>query len=1319
MLCSFGAFPTFPTQPSTCARVTPKRRRRPQRATELRLIMRSYMYDRSLVLVLNDPIYQPKRTNNFYTLHQQDMFLSFQRLRQINSKSRGAAVPAIGAGANVADADDESNSHCSMVTPVTDASPTNVADLFDIPFDPEPEDDAAVDEENATEENSNVVEDDVVAEPTVPQQITVLQPAAGSNEKKLRCHPHQLKFIKDCRDRIDAGKCPELYVDWTNIAPTKPRYGKGAKKIEAADMYVKPYACWAPHLLLAGGTYRPWCPTCETNEHVDVHRAWWVDHPLVMHSLAPPGMKYLDTFRYPCTKCGKRFRGTNTKSLALDDTNEVLAAFRIYMMPRCAVEEDLYLYVVKRLLDPTAHIAQHLREMVIQKYICDLLEFLASIKLNRIKLVGQSNTIVVASDHHQPALDNFAVQRSEIQAASEETKQIVEDKRQLRRLESKLKPLESKVNDSIDLQRLCDAKKAKKSGTVNIKLGPAKIEGIMGQGFTTAREILSAWDSGDRAKQEKLLSLVSGRPAQKSGVVKSWVEAIRSEFNNRIKKRDDLKAEVDELKAKIRDAEASTPMNHVAHRRLQIEDGSVGEATARQLPTFSTPWSRNGYNARSLSRRLVEDIKNSYFAARMPLMVQRMASLGGTILSIDTQYGTAKRITVYHNGSYFHPFNGYTTIMNEFGEIIWWGMITGSESITELAPRLAGVKERLNKKQGPDSVKVIFVDNCCHVRAKLQAIFGPNVLVLLDHFHWLKRWDPVLRDKKSSEAALFRNLMSRALLLVTRDEYNRKKAQLTEKLKKKNPPRLPSPVEILKASNTTTPRPEELKKRILAVISYTQIADATKLAANQQLEEDDATRAKLTLKDSSILQKTMKDQLKHINCLCYPENMAMHIQAPNGNEHVASQSSKNEALHQNVNRRFLQSSRIGVGTARRGIWSYFDRRNADANVRRRGAEDYETDNIESLALVNSLAKDNGYGLPFPDVSIPSNPLTEEKMGFDLGIGATGNPDYQAEENNNIDAEEEEEGGEEGNADDEEADHRNEAAEEENANDIHQRLTGAVFANEISPSPNTITAFTAMANGQPWIPFNLDKNDAVSKEERDLFNKMAPKYDRNATPSKATTGYNLFRDAWNEEAGKRYTDYMTNRSSKLIMRKTTKQLQDHFDARAAQMSASLLCQASADANRESLRRTMRDTRKVTAAPPRFQVAPARFPIVDPNSIPTGRPTTANSNITMSGVTRRADSSAPFAVPPPASKRARRESSIAGSGTRKPDARRICNTCGRRKQDHNHNAYGTSCDFTTCGKCKSRVYEHMVRGVSMGFECTLSNPKQSEEYYDNIK
>ena len=88
------------------------------------------------------------------------MFLSFQRLQEISRrKSGGATGLATGTatGGTNPNAEDN-NSQCSMITPMTDASPTNVADLFDIPIDAD--EDLAIEEENANEENSNTIEDE-------------------------------------------------------------------------------------------------------------------------------------------------------------------------------------------------------------------------------------------------------------------------------------------------------------------------------------------------------------------------------------------------------------------------------------------------------------------------------------------------------------------------------------------------------------------------------------------------------------------------------------------------------------------------------------------------------------------------------------------------------------------------------------------------------------------------------------------------------------------------------------------------------------------------------------------------------------------------------------------------------------------------------------------------------------------------------------------------------------------------------------------------------------------------------------------------------
>ena len=118
-------------------------------------------------------------------------------------------------------------------------------------------------------------------------------------------------------------------------------------------------------------------------------------------------------------------------------------------------------------------------------------------------------------------------------------------------------------------------------------------------------------------------------------------------------------------------------------------------------------------------------------------MIQSMTQLGGTILSMDTTYDVAAHIFVTMDGKSFKPWKGMTT-MNEHNETIWWALVTNPESLQELDPSLQKLVVWLRQNNGPDSpMQLIYIDTCCHSHNKLVEIFGPNIKVKLDGFHWL------------------------------------------------------------------------------------------------------------------------------------------------------------------------------------------------------------------------------------------------------------------------------------------------------------------------------------------------------------------------------------------------------------------------------------------------------------------------------------------------------------------------------------------------------------------------------------------------------
>jgi hypothetical protein len=84
-----------------------------------------------------------------------------------------------------------------------------------------------------------------------------------------------------------------------------------------------------------------------------------------------------------------------------------------------------------------------------------------------------------------------------------------------------------------------------------------------------------------------------------------------------------------------------------------------------------------------------------------------------------------------------------------------------------------------------EAVKVIYVDHCCGVYRTLQSIF-PGVVVKLDPFHWLKRWNVILVDPSTAHTGIFRQkiMMSRAIFSVEVGEFNDAKVPARNKKKR-------------------------------------------------------------------------------------------------------------------------------------------------------------------------------------------------------------------------------------------------------------------------------------------------------------------------------------------------------------------------------------------------------------------------------------------------------------------------------------------------------------------------------------------------------
>ena len=189
-------------------------------------------------------------------------------------------------------------------------------------------------------------------------------------------------------------------------------------------------------------------------------------------------------------------------------------------------------------------------------------------------------------------------------------------------------------------------------------------------------------------------------------------------------------------------------------------------------------------------------------------MDSKMQSLTARVLKIDFNYKLATKIHVWMKQGYsFAPYRCIVTIQNEDALTVFWKGLKLSESFSEIKMDLIRLRHRLNRnlaaskavprndlpenttavtgvavvtvQNGPteQSVKVVYVDNCCNVVRMIRQCF-PGVDVKLDAFHWMKRWNDVTDDNKSPQAGVMRALLHRALFMVPPDVFAATKAKL-------------------------------------------------------------------------------------------------------------------------------------------------------------------------------------------------------------------------------------------------------------------------------------------------------------------------------------------------------------------------------------------------------------------------------------------------------------------------------------------------------------------------------------------------------------
>ena len=320
-----------------------------------------------------------------------------------------------------------------------------------------------------------------------------------------------------------------------------------------------------------------------------------------------------------------------------------------------------------------------------------------------------------------------------------------------------------------------------------------------------------------------------------------------------------------------------------------------------------------------------------------------MQSLTATCLKIDFNYKIAGGIHVWtKQGASFAPFKCLVTIQNEDTTTIFWKALKMSESISEIQTDLVRLRKRLNAnlraakaeaerrhrqvqlsdiplsiRLGPkeQAVKVIWVDNCCNVRAIIRRCF-PGALIKLDLFHWIKRWNDLLDEPTGSLSGIVRALLHRATQCIEPGEYEAKKQEIADK--KKIPLDLVNHKDVQKACKSVIPHPALLRSNVEAIYKYMVAKDAETAAKIATRSSDDTSPLPnkflkpLTPKSRKLLQ----DLFKHIDndCLSDPDPSIVNIFRYNSKTmvmYVARGTNTNERDNWDLAHSLLLTSHIG------------------------------------------------------------------------------------------------------------------------------------------------------------------------------------------------------------------------------------------------------------------------------------------------------------------------------------------------------------------------------------------------------------------------
>ena len=688
-------------------------------------------------------------------------------------------------------------------------------------------------------------------------------------------------------------------------------------------------------------------------------------------------------------------------------------------------------------------------------------------------------------------------------------------------LQRELRQKESSLEGDISFTAVSLRKKNRNYiGEIFPGIGRAKCNMLLRAGIRTAKELLDYDEDHPAVKQswkDTVSNYYSNLTREVAGL-KSRVEALQDEV--------DIEIAIDPLVAGEAPATQDEQEPHVS------TEPDASTEVFKLLP-FSSLTDPNMHNCRTISKASINRIVMTDFQHRNPMQLAKMRSICSSVWKIDWHYKLPKKIKVcLRKGKSFAPFKSAMTVQNEDALTIFWKFYPGAESF-ETAREDLSLLNRRNQLLGNETL-VAYVDNCCQVRPKLKSIIPTLRYVLLDCFHWMKRWNDIMFDLNSEKTTMFRSLMRRALFLIENSEIARVKYVLA------STNRRPTTKQIMKAAKATIPPAKMLEPRVMSVLHTLMKKDNDVDLARTTGNPDDPKESRF-FKRGAITLNTIVNQMEHVRkgCLSDPPASCVKIHRFNPRTkktYAARSTGTNENDNRGLNR-LLDTPSVGLTRADRLIHNYYEKSNDNKRINRLGESPEQTTRIEQLQMLHGLAKSCGFAsddIPLPASFPHSLKGLDEKIGFDCARPSVfDHPSDMAEDESHeasmsdflqdITFEEDDDmlldRGQFGDITEASLSEEKEDDELE-PNDIFafdKDVDLSLLLPKIIDSESTHATFIRKSMETPWVPFRHPSESTqfteLDKAEHALFDSMTDDYDRNQRRLDSGKGYKQFEKAW--------------------------------------------------------------------------------------------------------------------------------------------------------------------------------------------------------------